>query len=134
VNNLLPGNVSPSVKMRSIVASASLAVIGAACGSSASGATGASGAASTSTASAANVVVVQNYKFPPITTTTGTNLTFENRDDEVHTVTANDGSFKIGPFNNKTPTVLVAPSKAGTYPFHCEIHPTMHGSLVVQNP
>lgn len=130
------------MNMRRLIASASLAVIASACGSSGSGgaaqptaASGSSAKPTTSTAAAdPNVIVVHGYKFPPITTTTGTRLTFENRDDELHTVTADDGSFKIGPFDNKTPTVLVAPSEAGTYPFHCEIHPTMHGSLVVQNP
>lgn len=130
------------MKMRRLIASASLAVFASACGSSGSGGSAqptagdGSSAAATTSADAAdpNVIVIEGYKFPPITTTTGTKLTFENRDLELHTVTADDKSFKIGPFDDKTPTVLAVPSKAGTYPFHCEIHPTMHGSLVVQNP
>ncbi len=76
---------------------------------------------------------MQNYVFPPITTAPGAQLTFVNRDLESHTVTADDGSFKIGPFDDKTPEVLTAPATAGSFPFHCEIHPTMHGTLVVNN-
>ncbi len=76
---------------------------------------------------------MQNYMFPPITTTPGAQLRFVNRDLESHTVTADDGSFKIGPFDDKTPEVLTAPATAGSFPFHCEIHPTMHGTLVVNN-
>ena len=99
----------------------------AACGSS-------SDAASATTAAAISEVVVQNYVFPAVTTTPGAELRFVNRDDESHTVTADDGTFKVGPFSNKTPVVLVAPSTPGSFPFHCEIHPTMHGILVVNNP
>ncbi len=72
--------------------------------------------------------------FPAIDTTPGAQLRFVNRDDEPHTVTADNGSFRIGPFNNKSPEVLVAPTSTGSFAFHCEIHPTMHGTLVVNNP
>jgi plastocyanin len=109
-----------------IAVCASVAIPLAACGSSGESTTATSGAAITE-------VVVQNYVFPAITTTTGAQLRFVNRDDESHTVTADDGSFKVGPFDNKTPVVLVAPSTPGSFAFHCEIHPTMHGTLVVNN-
>lgn len=85
------------------------------------------------TGSSDSTVVVQNYTFPAVSTTAGATLTLVDKDDEQHTMTADDGSFKGGPFNNKAPGTLVAPSKPGSYPFHCEIHPTMHGTLVVRN-
>jgi plastocyanin len=75
---------------------------------------------------------VHNYTFPAISTTPGAALKLVDLDDEPHTVTADDGSFKAGPFDNTSPGMLVAPSKPGSYAFHCEIHPTMHGTLVVQ--
>jgi plastocyanin len=78
-------------------------------------------------------VVIRGYVFPPIAAAPGATLTLVDQDDEPHTVTANDGSFRAGPFDNTAPGTLVAPTKAGTYPFHCEIHPTMHGTLVVNN-
>jgi plastocyanin len=80
-----------------------------------------------------NEVDVQGYVFPAITTAPGATITLVDLDDEPHTVTADDGSFKAGPFDPKKPAQLVAPATPGSYPFHCEIHPTMHGTLVVQN-
>jgi plastocyanin len=85
------------------------------------------------TVSADSTVVVQNYTFPAVSTTAGATLTLVDNDAEQHTVTADDGSFKGGPFHKDAPATLVAPSKPGSYPFHCEIHPTMHGTLVVRD-
>ena len=105
------------MKLECLVVSASIAFCVVACSSGAS----------------TSEVVVENYKFPAISTTPGAALKFVDRDDEPHTVTANDGTFKIGPFNSKAPGLLVAPPKPGSYAFHCDIHPTMHGTLVVKN-
>jgi plastocyanin len=82
----------------------------------------------------ASEVVVAGYKFPAISAAPGATLKLVDRDDEPHTITADDGAFRAGPFNPRAPANLVVPTKPGTYPFHCEIHPTMHGALVVQQP
>jgi plastocyanin len=116
------------------VASAVLPTLLAACGSSGASDATAVPAASTAALGSTNEVVVTGYKFPPISAAPGATLTLVDRDDEPHTVTADDGSFRAGPFNPKAPATLVAPTKPGTYPFHCEIHPTMHGALVVHQP
>ena len=134
----VPGNtdVFVNVNLQRLVLCLSLAALVAACGSAASTRKAGSSASTGSTASTAKAgeVVVHNYTFPPIITAPGATLTLVDRDDEPHTVTANDGSFKAGPFNSEAPGTLVAPAKAGSYPFHCDIHPTMHGTLVVNNP
>lgn len=104
-----------------------------ACGSSDSARSAETTPTTAATGSSDSSVVVQNYTFPAVSTTAGATLTLVDKDDEQHTMTADDGSFKGGPFNNKAPGTLVAPSKPGSYPFHCEIHPTMHGTLVVRN-
>ncbi len=104
-----------------------------ACGSSDSARSAETTPTTAATGSSDSTVVVQNYTFPAVSTTAGATLTLVDKDDEQHTMTADDGSFKGGPFNNKAPGTLVAPSKPGSYPFHCEIHPTMHGTLVVRN-
>ena len=77
-------------------------------------------------------VVVQGYKFPPITAAAGSTLTLVNRDLEPHTVTADDGSFGSKPFSASKSAALTVPTSPGSYAFHCKIHPTMHGTLVVQ--
>ena len=116
------------------VSSALLPTLVAACGSGASTDATALPTAHTSADGSASEVVVARYKFPPISAAPGATLKLVDRDDEPHTVTADDGAFKAGPFDPKTPATLVVPTKPGTYPFHCEIHPTMHGELVVHQP
>ena len=114
------------------IAAIAAAVLLAACGS---GSSTASGSAPTVKGSVTKEVVVQNYTFPAITVAPGASIGFIDRDAEAHTVTADDATFSIGPFDTSTPPeTLIAPTVPGTYAFHCKIHPTMHGSLVVQQP
>jgi plastocyanin len=47
-------------------------------------------------------------------------------------VTADDGkSFDTGNVNQGASGSFTAP-KAGGYPYHCTVHPFMHGTLKVQ--
>jgi plastocyanin len=121
------------MRTRHVIICAAFALSLAACGSSDSTASGDSTAV-TAAAGSTTEVVVQNYTFPAITAAPGATLTLVDRDDEPHTVTADDGSFKEGPFNSDEPGQLVVPTKAGSYAIHCDIHPTMHGTLVVNDP
>ena len=79
-------------------------------------------------------VVVENYSFPAITVVPAASIKFIDRDAEPHTVTADDATFTAGPFDATAPGALIAPAVPGTYSFHCKIHPTMHGVLVVRQP
>jgi len=104
-------------------------------GSSATSSTGTAATAtagSSATGATSQEIVVQGYKFPPITAAAGSTLKLVSKDVEAHTMTANDGTFDSTPFSPDKPTTLTVPTKAGSYPFHCKIHPTMHGTLVVQ--
>jgi plastocyanin len=127
------------VRTQRLVICTVLAASLAACGSSESGdATAADDSvgvtSSVDAAGSSTEVIVQNYAFPAITATPGATLSLVDRDDEPHTITADDGSFKAGPFNSDEPGQLVVPTKAGSYAIHCDIHPTMHGTLVVNDP
>ena len=62
---------------------------------------------------------------------TGATVNIKNNDPFTHTVTSDDGSsFNVSVDGNKTATIT-APTKAGTYKFHCNIHSFMHGTLTV---
>ncbi len=62
----------------------------------------------------------------------GAKVTIKNNDGFTHTVTSDDGSsFNVSVDGGKSATIT-APSKAGTYKFHCNIHSTMHATLTVQ--
>jgi plastocyanin len=55
-----------------------------------------------------------------------------NMDGEAHTVTADTAAaFDVKALPGESVT-FTAPSKPGTYPFHCTFHSDMQGSLVVK--
>ena len=60
----------------------------------------------------------------------GARVTVSNQDSTAHTATADAGSFDTGnidPGESKSVTL----TKAGRFPYHCDIHPFMHGVIVV---
>jgi plastocyanin len=74
-------------------------------------------------------VTVKTFQFDiPESVPAGT-VTITNEDDTTHTFTADDRSFDVsleGPGSSGTIDV-----EAGSYPVHCDIHPSMTGTLVV---
>ena len=92
--------------------------------------------ASSSDATATNSVTIQNFAFSPasITVKTGTTVTWTNQDSTAHTVTETDG--KSGPNSgdvNPGAAYTFTFSQAGTYQYHCAIHPDMTGTVTVTN-
>ena len=85
----------------------------------------------TETASAA-VITIKNFTFTtPDSVSPGAKITVDNKDGVAHTVTSDSG----GAFDSPAPpgnSSFTAPTTPGSYPFHCNIHPEMHGTLVVQ--
>lgn len=80
-----------------------------------------------------NAVNIANFAFSAgvLSVTTGTKVTWTNKDGVAHTVTADDASFDSGPISpNGTFSFTFA--TAGTFPYHCSIHPMMKASVHVQ--
>jgi plastocyanin len=117
------------------------AVTLAACGSSgtssSSGATsGSSSSSVTSTTSesgsTASTITIKDFSFTtPASVSPGASITVDNEDGTAHTVTADTGKAFDDAASAGTST-FTAPTKPGSYPFHCTIHPQMHGTLVVK--
>jgi plastocyanin len=105
-------------------------------GAGASGGTGASGGASTcseSTAAGTVAVTVADFSFTPssITASTGQVIAFSNTGATGHTATLDGGQCATGTINPGKSDGLVF-TTAGTYKFHCAIHPTqMTGTITV---
>lgn len=81
------------------------------------------------------VAEISGFKFTPeiLTVKAGQTVKFTNRDSVAHTVTADDGtSFESGLLGKDQSGTIVAPSKPGSYGFHCSPHPNMKGTLVVE--
>jgi len=100
----------------------------AACGSSKS----TNKSSNASSTSSAGDITIHNSSFTTKPVKAGATVTVVNKDSIEHTVTSDDGtSFNNTASPDKTFT-FTAPSKPGTYKFHCNIHSFMHGQLVVQ--
>ncbi len=75
-------------------------------------------------------IVEFTYGPDPVTVQTGGKVIWVNRDAAPHTATADDGSFDTGTIDRgKLGSETF--KEAGTYPYFCEIHPTMHGTVEV---
>jgi plastocyanin len=86
-----------------------------------------SGASSQSTAV---VVKASNFAFQPqsLTVKVGTTVSFQNADSAPHTLTANSGAFDTGQVGSGQSSSFTV-SSAGTFPFHCKLHPSMTGTI-----
>jgi plastocyanin len=60
----------------------------------------------------------------------GSTITWTNRDGAGHTVTADDGTFS-SPTLQQGATFSQTFATAGTFNYHCAIHPRMHGTVNV---
>jgi plastocyanin len=113
---------------------ATVAIIAAACNGTGSTAYGApaSTAATTTAATATNAATIKGFAFQPdvLKVEVGAKVTWTNDDTVAHTVTADTNSFASG---NLQPggSFSFTFTRPGTYAYHCSIHPSMHGSIVV---
>lgn len=84
----------------------------------------------------ANSVMIANYKFAPtpIKVKQGTTVTWTNSDTARHNIVADDGQpagGPSGPLFGKGETYKFTFNTVGTFKYHCEPHPYMHGSVEV---
>lgn len=88
---------------------------------------------STQATTGKNAVTIQNFAFSPATLTVkvGDKVTWTNQDSAGHSATADDGSFDTGVLPEGQSGSITF-SKAGTYTYHCSVHPMMKGTIIVQ--
>ena len=81
-----------------------------------------------------HAVAISGFSFSPasITITTGDTVTWTNSDAQAHTATADDSSFDTGAITNGS-SATVTFAMAGTFAYHCSIHPQMTGTVTVQD-
>jgi plastocyanin len=80
-----------------------------------------------------NAVTIQSFAFSPATITVkvGDSVTWTNQDSVGHSATADDNSFDTGVFSQGQSKSITF-SKAGTFTYHCSVHPNMKAKVVVQ--
>ncbi len=84
------------------------------------------------TSSSGNTVTIQNMAFNPATLNVqvGTVVTWLNKDSTTHRVVSDSGAFDSGDLTNGQSYNFTF-SQAGSFPYHCPIHPSMKGTIVV---
>lgn len=80
-----------------------------------------------------DTITIRNFAFSPgtVTVSPGATITVQNDDESTHTVTATNKAFDTGNIAGGGRRTFTAPAKPGRYPYICEIHQYMTGTLVV---
>lgn len=91
------------------------------------------GGCTTSSEAGAVSVGIENFAFAPaeVTAAVGETITWTNADSAPHTATLDDASCDTGNIAQNASAGLVFDA-AGTYPYHCTIHPNMTGAITIQ--
>jgi len=86
---------------------------------------------------AQNITVVTDpatigaYSPPSVTVAPGEAVKWTFQDSNPHTVTSDGDGFNSD-VKSKGMTFTYKFEKAGSFPYHCNIHPEMHGTVIVQ--
>jgi plastocyanin len=78
-------------------------------------------------------VSIHNFAFGParLEVSRGTRLIWTNTDGDPHTVTSDKSIWASDALDTGTQFARVFKT-AGTFPYHCSIHPFMHGTIIVK--
>lgn len=98
---------------------------------SAGATTAAAGSATTAAGTAGATITIDSFTYKTPEVAPGATVTVRNDDSVRHTVTADDDAFTVAVGKGSTGT-FTAPAKAGSYAFHCAVHASMKGTLVVK--
>jgi len=114
-----------------VLALAAAAALASACGSSSS-------PSSPTTAAADVTIQIQgdrgssSYAPNPATMRVGQTIAWHNADSTAHDSTQDQGRFGTGTVAAGATSAPIAMSTAGTFTYHCTIHPGMIGTITVQ--
>ena len=86
----------------------------------------------TSPAAAAAEILIKGFQYQGAETVSpGATISVTNEDIEAHTITADTGNAFDATIKVGTGT-FTAPTEPGTYPYHCNFHGNMKGTLTVK--
>jgi plastocyanin len=78
-------------------------------------------------------IEIKNFAFSPaeLKINIGETVQWTNQDSATHTVTSDDGLFNSGNLPNGASYTYTFDTK-GNYEYHCSIHPSMAGKIIVE--
>ena len=79
-------------------------------------------------------ITISNFMFSPMSTTVapGATIAVTNKDSTTHTLTATGGQFNTGDIGHNQTKTFKAPMRPGNYPYICNIHQYMTGTITVR--
>jgi plastocyanin len=101
------------------------------CGSSTNATTGPTNGTPVSIVSGSSTLSTTAYAPNPITVAVGGTVTWTNNDNTAHTATDDGGAWNSGSIAPGGSFSRTFPS-AGSFPYHCTLHPNMIGTVRVQ--
>ena len=81
--------------------------------------------------SGASSLTTNAFAPSPVTVAVGGSVTWTNNDTTTHTSVANNGAWSSGNINPGGKYTMTFTS-AGTFTYHCSLHPNMTGTVTVQ--
>lgn len=89
--------------------------------------------AATNNSVKADVVEIKDFAYQPsdITVKKGTTVTWTNRDNTAHTVTADNGNGPDSELLSKGQSYSYTFNEAGVFSYFCKPHPSMRGKVTV---
>ena len=95
-------------------------------------ATGASTVCAESTDPTTVQATVSNFQWSPVSAKVGDVITWTNSDSAPHAVSLDDGSCSMSDnIAGNGGTGSLKFNVAGTFPFHCSVHPNMKGTITI---
>jgi len=118
--------------LRLLIAAIGASIIVSACGSSSTPT-----APTSSTAADVTVTIQGNngsnsYAPNPVTMRVGQTIAWRNGDSITHTATQDSGGFNTGSIAAGATSTATMMNTAGTFAYHCTLHPGMVGTVNVQ--
>jgi plastocyanin len=116
---------------RALTLLAAAGVLAVGCGGGNNSSDGGPTTSGAATPASGTAVAIDNFAFSPATLNVkmGQQVTWTNKQDVAHTVTADGGTFDHPMPPNATFSFTFP--KAGSFAYHCTIHPFMKGTVVV---
>jgi plastocyanin len=74
----------------------------------------------------------QSYSPSPTTVRMGQTVAWRNNDTTTHNANQDNGTFSTGNINAGASSSPITMSTAGTFIYHCTLHPGMVGTITVQ--
>ena len=80
-----------------------------------------------------HTIAIRDFMFSPVNMKikAGTEVTWTNKDEEPHTVSSNEGTFRSFALDTND-SFSYKFDKPGTYRYTCTIHPRMTGTITVE--